>query len=197
MMASPSSLQRGGSLGKWVRAIVILRFVSVLFWRLFPNDAWITDLFSSLVALLFVLYLCWALLSRHVLPFLVQDFSVSWLSCHQVVCAARKKLGQSAVKCKEVVWLCMERMIHGMMSVFGRIRSTMQIGRRRSGNSGDEANETEQEIYRSLFDVQLQSEASDSLVMAPSSNVMERLEDVKEDVHEEQVSPKLLDKKKW
>lgn len=201
MMEGPSPLERGGRLGRWLCIMLFLRLVSFLVSRLRPNEAWISDWCNSLVALAFVLHLSWKLLSQHVLPFRVQDYSVSgiWVACHD---AARDALGQCVVNRREIGLWCLERMTGCFRTVLVRIQTSIR-GRTTSGENSA-TNESELELNRSLLDGNVQPiqslQTSDSLLpVPPTLTVMERLGDTneEEEVCKQQVSPKLQDKKKW
>lgn len=196
-----------GPLERWIRTIVFTRLVSFLVLHLGPNKAWlmVTEVISSLCTTLFIVRLSWILLSRHVLPFHVQDFSISTFAprtcCGDVVVwCARDKFSNCGQKCRGTVWFCIKGIRGAFRSVLSRIRRLTRSPRNVNGE--EEANPSQLELpglmVTDTVDQPTRSlDASDSLVAVPMINVMERLEKTRNDVIEEGSSTKLQDKKKW
>jgi len=192
-MASPfqSLLERGGRLGWWIRALLFLRLVSALVHRLRSSQGWIADAATSLFVLVFILHLSWTLLSRHVFPFRIQDFSGMEVaaSCQQCVCEARNVMAACTSQCTAFVRYSVARGNELFYVIRARLRQTVM----RDRGEGPVENTDEPELQQSLLAVEMVSSEQESLT-APTVNVMDRLEDVGE---QEQVSPKLQDKKEW
>jgi len=193
-----------GPLERWIRTIVFTRLVSFLLLHLGPNKAWLaTEVISSLCTTLFIVRLSWTLLSRHVLPFQVQDFCISTLAprtCGDVVWCALDKFSNYLQKCRGTVWFCVKGIRSAFRSVLNRIRRLTRSPRNVIGE--EEANPSQLELPGLMVTDTVDQptrllEASDSLVTVPTINVMERLEKTRNDVIEEGSSTKLQDKKKW
>ena len=196
MVSSSSSLERGGRLGRWIRGLLVLRLVSALVSRLRPNEVWTMDMASSLYTLAFILHLSWMLLSRHVLPFRVQDYSASGLlmACPQFVCCdTRDTIVACLSQCRCAVWSRVQG-VSGRCRVFlARIRQAMVRNRGEGGAAFTESGHP-------LLSVEITQQATnlpEESLAAPMLNFMERVENVPDQGREEEKSPELRDKKKW
>lgn len=195
-------LQRGGGrLATWIRALVFLRLVSALVSRLRPNEAWVINVAASLFSLAFILHLSWTLLSRHVLPFRIQDYSVLTLSlsCRRVVGDARDAIVACVSQCRGLGGVCIDQMNKVFRALLARIWHAWNHCWWRGNHDGAAADEPE--LGHSLLAVEMiQPSLPKGSLTAPTLNIMDRLEDVinEQGREERQVSPsKLQDKKKW
>lgn len=194
----PPPWERGGKLTWWIRNLLFLQVVAVLVSRILPEQQWIVDVASSLFAAIFILDLCWILLSRHIFPFWVHDYSVSGLvvACDERINEGRNVLAECLMRARGIVWFYMERIRALVCGLVARIRRFLsRILRRDTFDTTDAA---EIGDHHSFVAVEMVLTAQDSLE-APTLDIMERLDDANETPKDEkqQVSPKLQDKKKW
>lgn len=199
-----SSLQLcevGGRLaGPCIQILLLLHLVSALVSRLRPMDAWVGDIICCVFSILFILQLSWILLSRHFLPFCIQDYAsvsvvLEW--CKEGVQGTRNVIGECVDRVKDICCYGMERVHQVVCTLRVRLRCVMNT------RSRDEANvllmnEDERGHEYSFVAIEMVPTVEEH-VAAPTTNIMERLEDADSN-GDEPVSPpasKLQDKKQW
>ena len=192
---------RGIPLGTWIRALLFLPLVSVLATSLsrsipaFSWIAWIATAASTLYGFMFICKLSWTLLSRHVLPYRVQDY-VSRLASYQVLYDSQDVLVQWGSHSIERIQSCASAFFFFICHVPGnlmqlvreRVTSAWRTGQAQDAQESSSPSSTEV-MTTSIHSLTLREE----VVEAPVTNEMERSDTLRDEEH----SPLIRDKKEW